>query len=501
MLETGGLKTRNRSTLLLRQCHMFEILALTAVLLSGTVYSADWTRSAGITVSTVFTDNVGLKENNQESDIIPTFAPYWSIRGKGGRVNFDMVGTSELKDVGGGNQANNFSYQAHADAELIERIFFIDADATAARNAIDPLSASGSDNLNETTNATQTYSTKISPYVKGRVKTFANFEARYTYNYVTSEEIDNGDTRSRDFSVSLDSGPKFGDVIWGIKASDRTTDSQSGNSTDKSSVNLNLGYQINRRWQVNGLVGREKTDFVSNGDNGGVNWEIGTIWTPSVRTTVDVGYGRRFSGPTGHLDLSHRSRRSLITASYSQEVTDSSELLSTQILFDNENYEGRYIDPFTRKYYTLDKNTNNYVPYSEALLINNITNNAQFLNDAFSMTYTLQGKRTTLSVNGRYTKNTAGDASETTGVGLGMTATRKITGLLSANAGLSLNRQETDAGSKSDLWNLNFGLSQKLGKKSYLNLNFAHAKRESDVAGDSYDENRVSLSLSHDFYQ
>jgi uncharacterized protein (PEP-CTERM system associated) len=497
MFNTGGAITNNRITPLPRPRQVHGVLALALLLSSGVACSAEWTNSAGVTASVVFTDNVGLRESNTESDLIPTIAPYWSISGRGGRANFDMTGTSELQDVGGSRQANSLSYQAHADAELIEGIFFIDADATAAQNAIDPLSASSTDGLNDTTNTTTTYSVSLSPYVIGRIKRFANFEARFTYDYVTNDEIDNGDTRSRDLDVSLTSGTEFGDVIWGITGSNRTTESQGGSSTDDSSLNVNLGYQLNRSWQVNGLVGKEWTDFTSNGDTGGINWELGAIWTPSIRTSVDVGYGRRFSGPTGHLNLSHRSRRSLFIASYSQEVTDNSEQLGTRTIYDFQNYD---FVRFNGQLSAFDKITHFQVPISQASSLISIDNNAQFLNDRFSMSYTLQGKRTTFSVNGDYTKQTAGDASETTGFGLGVSATRNISGLLSASAGLSWDKIEQDDGSQSDLWDLNFGLNKKLSKKSTLSLNFSHAKRESDQVGDSYDENRVSLFLSHDLY-
>lgn len=503
MLNISGAITDNRITQLPRSYPAKRVFILALLLSSGVANSAEWTNSAGVAVSAVFTDNVGLKENNTESDLIPTIAPYWSVRGKGGRANFEMIGTSELKDVAGGRQANNLNYQTHADVELIERIFFIDADATAAQNAIDPLSASGNDALNDTTNTTTTYSMSLSPYVIGRIKRFANFEARYTYDYVTSDNVKNGDTRSRDLDISLTSGTEFGDIFWGVTGSKRTTDSQSGSTTDKSSVELDLGYQINRRWRVTGLVGDESTDFTSNGKTGGVIWELGTIWTPSARTSVDVGYGRRFSGPTGHLELSHRSRRSLFTASYSQEVTDNSEQLSNQEVYAFESIiRQRYGIPDSVPLTSvgiIDPRNNQFISLADLYRLGNINNNAQFLSDRFSMGYTLQGKRTTLSIGGNYTKQTAGDASETTGFGADVSVTRNITGLLSATAGIGWNRVEQDDGTQSDRLNLNFGVNQKLSEKTSLSLNFAHAKRDSDTANDSYDENRVTLSLSHNF--
>jgi uncharacterized protein (PEP-CTERM system associated) len=465
-------------------------LLLAALLLPGTAHAANWTRAAGATVSLVHTDNVTLSDSGEESDLIPTLSPYWSVKAEGGRINFEMIGSSELKDVGGGNQTNNLSYQTNADAELIERILFIDANATASQNAINPLVKSGEDNLNESVNTTSTYTVKVSPYVRGRIKSIAEFEGRFTYNYVTNSEIDDGDTRSRSLDLSLNSGPEFGRLSWGANADQRTTTSQGGSSTDSSSLNINLGYQINRGWKVTGNLGKEWSDFTSDGDTGGISWELGTVWTPSPRTSLDFGYGKRFSGSSGHLDFSHRSRRSIFTATYSQEITDTHSLLANQVVFDPLDPFGQPINPIT----------GDPLIINDGSFLRNLNDNEQFLNDRFSMSYTLQGKRTTLSVNGDYTNQTSADASEASSYGIGVSVDRNLSGLLTANAGLNFDAQTGSDDSKTDVWKLNLGLDQKLGKKTSVSLNYAHTKREADQAGDSYDENRLTLYLKHDLY-
>lgn len=486
-----------------RPCHVTGMLALALVLSSGVVYAAEWNNKAGATVSTILTDNVYLSETNEESDLIPIISPFWNISGEGGGATLNVIGSFDVKDPGGDQGENNLNLQAFANAELVDRILFIDARAASSQNAINPLSTSGTNSLGKSDNRTTTQTITLSPYVIGHIKNYADFQARYARSYVTSSEIDNGDTRSSDLDLSLNSGSRFGGLLWGLSATDRTTDAQSGSSTDKSSLSANLGYQLNRNWQVNGLVGEEWTDFTSNGDTGGINWELGAVWTPSVRTSIDVGYGRRFSGPTGHLNLSHRSRRSLFTASYSQEITDNSEQLSAHT--DSAGYNSalnEYIlDVYAGNFLQLliDNSTGNLRPGAPdpGDYLSIISDNVQFLSDRFAMGYILSGRRTTLILSGDYTKHTGIDASETIGTGLNATVKRDLSGQLSATAGLSLDRIEQDGGSQSDLWNLNFGLSQKLSGKTTLNLNVVHAKRDSDSANESYDENRIGLSLKH----
>jgi len=500
MLSMNDQKISGRAPLFSIRCLIKGALVLIVLLMTSISFAAKWTNSSGVTVNAVHTDNVGLDESGEESDLIFTIAPRWSIKGEGAGATFEMIGSSELKDVGGSRQANNLKYQTNADVELIERIFFIDATATASQNAIDPLSKSSNDNISgsantsnntdDNSNTTTTYSVNVSPYIKGRLKRFADFEARYTYSHVTSDEIDDGDTSSGQLVVSLDSGTQFGKLTWGVNGSKRTTKTESGSSTDNTSFDVNLGYQINRGWKVTGLLGRESTDYTSDGDNAGGKWELGVVWTPSPRTSLDVGFGSRFSGSSGHLDFSHRSRRSVITASYSQEITDSHGLLAGQEVYGSEDPFGDPIDPVTGDPITTVDGT----------FLRNINDNDQFLNDRFSMSYTLKGKRTTLSVDSSYTKQTSQDASENSSFGFGVKVNRNLSGLLSADAGLTWDTQKQSDDSKTDQLRFNLGLNQKLGKKTSLSLNYSHTKREADQAGDSYGEDRVTLSLKHDLF-
>jgi len=155
------------------------------------------------------------------------------------------------------------------------------------------------------------------------------------------------------------------------------------------------------------------------------------------------------------------------------------------------------LDPFGE---LPDHFTGDMILLADGTILRSITNNDQFLNDRFSVGYSLQGKRTTLSVDGDYTKQTSADTAETSSYGFGVTVDRSLSGLLSADAGLTWDSQTGADDSKSDVWRLNLGLNQKLGKKTSLSFDYIHTKRESDNAGDSYEEDRMTLSLQHALY-
>lgn len=394
--------------------------------------AADWKTSANISAGAVFTDNVDLVSNGKESDLTPTLTPSISLHGKGARASIDLTAAAEINGQGGSNDSINPRLQADAKAELWERTAFIDFNATATQNSIEPLSVTGSGNLNNRGNKTTTYSYKISPYLKSRFKGLADMELRYTYNGLNHSQGSVGDTTSETVNLSIASGPDFRLFSWGVNASNRATDNDQGQVSELSTVDFNLGYQFNRHWRVTGSIGTESNDFASTSSNrDGSRWDLGGVWTPNPRTVFDFGYGNRFFGNTKRFSFTHTGKRSSITASYSQELTDSSTQLSDQVVFQLVDVFGQpIIDPVTGDPFLLSQNISTI-------------NNSSFVSDQLSVNYSLKGRRTTLSLNGNLSEQTYQDSNrEVSQFGLGASINRKLSGKISGDLGLNWNESE-----------------------------------------------------------
>jgi uncharacterized protein (PEP-CTERM system associated) len=70
---------------------------------------------------------------------------------------------------------------------------------------------------------------------------------------------------------------------------------------------------------------------------------------------------------------------------------------------------------------------------------------------------------------------------------------------VSADVGLNWNQQEESGtgNRESDTWRLQAGLNQRLGQKTNLRLNYIYTDRSSNQAGQSYEENKLALTLIH----
>jgi len=467
-----------------------QLALLWVALTGGNLWAAQWSVDSGVSTGLTYIDNVNLASTGQKSDMIATLSPNITLSGKGARANIDLAASIEFNNLNKSTGSYNTQLQANADVELVERLLFVDAKSTISQNAIDPLVVSGSDNLNNTSNTTTTTTFQLSPYVKGRLKRFADYEVRYTYNDVANSEGQNSGSSSETISVGLDSGDDFQKFTWGIHGNHKTTAAEQGSSRDNAAMNITLGYQVNRKWQVNTTLGKEWNDTSATGeDPNGFTWDIGATWTPSPRTDLDFGIGKRYFGSTKRFSFNHKSKRTIWTASYTHSVTDSHTLLSDQdVLFDTDPF-GNPIDPVTGD------------PVSVSQLLAAINDNT-FVDQRFSTSFTWQGRRTTLTVSGDHSTQTRGSSSETQLLSFGVTASRNLSGLLSANANINWSESESTGGasnSASDTIRLGAGFTQQLGIKTNLGLNYSYTERNSDQAGQGYDENRLALTLSHDF--
>lgn len=461
------------------------LLVCGSVLQAEVAVAADWSLGKSITVREVYSDNIELSENNKESELITVITPSMTLTGKGGRANVDLIASLEFNNLGGGADSLNPRLRANADAELVKNAIFVDASATATQNTIDPFTSSGSDTLNRTDNTTTTYTYSISPYWKNRFKSAAELEARYTSNGVINSGGNADDSDSQAFLLALSSGPDFSRLTWNLAGNYRKTEYDAGTESEFISADATLGYQINRKWQMNISVGDEWNDFASTkSETDGIRWSLGARWTPSPRTTLNFGFGDSFFGSLPSLDFSHRSRRTVITASYSRDLTDTHTLLSNQDIFNDTDPFGQPIDPIT----------GDPLPLTGDLAT---LNDGTFVDERFRASVTVTGRRTTVALTGNHSRQISqGSARDVTLMSIGTTISRQLAANISANAGLDWNRSEETSNTSTDTWAMRLGFSRKLGPKSNIGVDYVYTERDSDQLNDSYDENRISLNLS-----
>ena len=455
--------------------------------------AADWETSASVSAGGVYTDNVGLDENNKDSELITVVNPSFTLKGSGRRANIDAVASFQFNDLDG--DADNFSPQGrvNADVELLENLFFVEGAARAAQTVINPFAAAGTQ-LNTTGNVTTTYDYSITPYIVHSFKRFATFRAEYTYDEQSYDGGSLADSTSDYAEVSLSSGLDFGRLSWRLMADyedtvfddDPSIPSRNADN-ERTSTSARLGYQFDRKWQINTTVGKEWNTFESTRsvDTDDQFWDAGITWSPTERTIISAGYGERFFGSTPRFSLEHQNRRVVFSVDYQRSLTDTRSERGNFSPFPDQDIFGEDIDP----------------DVADALreLLDNFTFEDQgiFVNESLNASLGFRGRRTTVTLTGKRSRQIRQDLNtDVLFLSYGISAERRLSSKLTLNSSLNWRSQEDQADFEYDTTHFSIGLTRQLGPNTDLELRYSYSDRDSDRANDTYDENRISLQFS-----
>ena len=468
------------------------ILVIGSCLVTETAQARDWRFSSGAATSLIFTDNVNQDSSDEENDLVLVITPYLTLhRERGGAkvsADSDLTVALEYNSHTGGSLSLNPRLQANTGLELVKDSVFFDARATSTQNIIDPLSSSGFDTLSEDNdNVTTTYSYSLSPWIINRLGRFAGLTTRYTFTDVINTGRRVSDSNSHAVALDLDSGPDFQRFSWNLTGAYRKTDFSSGEDNTLRSADVRLGYRFNRKWRASGSVGREWNDFVSDdSDIDGERWDFRIGYTPNPRTSIDIGFGDRFFGSTPSLTIQRRHRRSRFSVSYSRELTDTNTLLSSQDVFQESDPFGQPFNPVTGDPQPI---TTDLTRLSDSVIVD----------ERVRATYSLQGRRTTLTLSGDHSKQEAQDTQEEIQLmGSGISLNRRLTKLMSSNLSFDWRREKDEDDFDTDTWRFRVNLSRELSPGSNLRFGYSHIKRDSDLPDEDYDENRLTLTLNID---
>ena len=467
------------------------LLGVFMLSLSSMAFPIQWRASSSVDVSGRYSDNDNRTETGEKNKLVTVISPDIRLKGIGkGRVDLDLLASLKHDQSSDGEDSTRPRLSADANIEILDQIFFFDTKAIINQNRRDPFRATGDDDVSNSrfNNVTTTYSYTLSPYLIGRIKSFADMELRYSYDEQLNSENDVGDSSRETISFRLNSGRDFAVFDWSVvgnysKTDHDDTDSDTDNNDELKSSDLRLGYRLDRKLRLRASIGREWNDFESvRSDIDGERWDFGAVWTPNKRTTVDIGYGERFFGDTPTVDISYRRKRSVFTAKYRKVLTDARSLRSERGLFDEDAF-GEPIDPVSE----------------DTIFI--FPDEGQIADERISFSWSRRGKRTTLSWRGDHsTQEAQNSVNDVVFITSGLDLDRRLSSKLSIDTSLDWERQESALDEEFETWRFNMGLSHSLGGKSNVRLRYTHTDRESDVPGDNYKENRVILTYRISFF-
>jgi len=227
---------------------------------------------------------------------------------------------------------------------------------------------------------------RINPFISRKFGRSTDFFLGYGFQSLS----DGDDTSQQDtFEFTLAKDPRFGGFIWGVGGQYQADDS-GGVKFENSSVFASVGYTIGQPYYFEVRAGQEINDFEGslNIDDDNTLLAASLTWTPSERTTLNVGYSERSFGSGPTLSLDHTVRNSLFTANYNRSISTSEVTLGALTSFN-------------------DGQTTDFVPVGNDDLfdVNGVSVNlAPFIEDRLQLGYKLAGRRSDLIIDAVYTQ-------------------------------------------------------------------------------------------------
>ena len=466
-----------------------------------------------IITSLSYSDNIGLDHTNERDGFVLSVMPSVSFSKEGSRVksnlDYSLTGLLYASDdskqdneadqyFNSSNDNNQVQHRLNATmaSEIIKNSIFLDLDAGISQELLD--SNYYSDGESGSQNLTETYTYGITPSWKKKWDIYATSELNYDYNEVIYGNSDNNsggnnrqDSNQHNIGFDFSSGLAFNLISWDFSYDYSETNYKGNNLSDNinsngvndstsETVKAVFGYNYSRQLELTLTTGYEDYHSSNNTTPSDVGWALGFIWNPNPRNYLALDIGYRFFGTTYRLDYQHTGKRLNWNVSYNEDVTSQRNSMRNNIqtstdnpdnivppIADDDYQEGHlYLNRAGRSdlSYTYGKTTINWGVYHERHYYSDADNeNENDYGTDLSWAW-LAGKRTTMNT--------------------------RMSWRVDNNKDLDNMRTRTS---------LSLSLNRNISPKTSGYIELGYQKADADFKYDEYNENKVSLGLSHQF--
>jgi uncharacterized protein (PEP-CTERM system associated) len=498
--------------------------ALVLALLPSAVRAA-WQVTPSVELRETWSDNPSLRSDSEKrSQFITSVSPGVTVTNQTPRLQVSASYQLNAFKYSGervtGTDSVNSSLNASAKGMVVNDLLFFDAAAGITQT---PISAFGpvGDNPYSSTNRSEVRSYRVSPYLVHGFGSFAVAQLRYTHDMVDSDAVGFARSTSDSLNLSLNSGPTFRTLGWGLQLNRANEEDGIAPKQINSKVLASLRYAMTRTFSLTGTGGYDKFDYESMGDSTqGASWSGGFSYNPSARTSLQMSAGKRYYGNSYFLAATHRSRYTVWSINYSDDVTRSRSNFLLPSAVDtaamlNQLFMADFPDPALRalavQAYIRALNLPRSLPNST-----NYFSNRYMLQRQFNASVALRTARTTTMITLyktrrealsllRYDSTLFGGGQEnindnTDQTGLAVMADYRLGARTNVSLAATTSRSESRSG-KFDDRNRQFRahLSHTFSPKLSGGVELRRTSGGLALQGGSYSENAVAASLSMKF--
>jgi uncharacterized protein (PEP-CTERM system associated) len=463
------------------------------------------TASLDTTVSVLHSQSDG---GQAVSDGVLELRPGLQVTSRSGRVRGSLsyaLDAIQHTAQGLGSSLQN-SLNAAFTAEAVPNWAFVDASASITQQSLSAYGQPSFSSLQENGNRREVYALSLSPYVRGSLNGLANYEARVNGSVTNVRDSTLGDSNSSGGSLTLSSADR-GFIGWSLSATRQRTAYEELRSTLSDRLLASLIGRPDPELTLTLRGGRESNDVLALERRSYGTYGAEVLWTPTPRTTVDLGADRRYFGDSHHVVLEHRLARSALRFTSSRDATEPGanigsrgQAITAYQLLDFQ-YTSSVPDPAQRDQLVRDQlRAAGIDPNQVALFgLGPILGTPTLLNRQ-DLGWTYTGPRSTVSLVAFATSSNAIDSTAFASTdatyrqrGLTLTVAHRLTRTAIANfSGTDLRTLATESRAGSSLRSASLGLTDQLSRRVSASV----AARATVLSGSTNPYRESSLSAA-----
>jgi uncharacterized protein (PEP-CTERM system associated) len=453
---------------------------------------AFWQFTPRASIAQIYSDNIDQAPRGEEnSEPVTDLNVGFRLNRDGprgsGRFDYNLQGVAFWDESDANEVFQQFT--GAGDVALAPERVFVEGSVDFRQRAVDR-DGSLSDNLTLDAERTDVLSLRLSPYLIQRFEDAAIGELRYAYSRVDygSEADDEVDSETNRLLATLDSGPMFGRIGWGLSYDYSKEDFDDGSSFESQVVEALGRWETTERSSVFAVVGYEDNEFeldpsLSSPD--GFLWRIGATYQPAARTFVEGFFGERYSDSTYGLEMRHQVRTGQLFASYREELTTTND-----DEFELRPIRDEFGDP------VFDPATGNPL-FEEPDLTTNV-----YLSQRFSAGFRGRLTKTDWGVrlyNDRREFQSDGRSERVTGVAGNLALRLAPRTSLGLNARWEESTFADQPDREDEIIRVGLALRRDLGRGADASLEYSYRERESTIENQEFKENRITATLTKVF--
>ena len=279
----------------------------------------------GVRSSLTYSSNLARTQGGS-SGFVAEVSPYFEGAIDSDRTKAQVYATLRtfFRTVGGSSVSPDL--RASGQTALIGDWLWISGNASIYSVASNPLSAVSFDPATANVSSQQFRQFQVSPYIQGRLGTFAEYQGRYSLATASSSTNIVLAKLDQRFSGSLKSGPQFNQWGWDLSGETQRRTYDGGVTQNRNSASAAVFIFPMSELRLGASVNFDQIDnFVVNGRTSGTGLGFSADWTPSNRTSLSASAKRLYYGTVGKLAATHRFGMFTGALSYDKSLLTSSD--------------------------------------------------------------------------------------------------------------------------------------------------------------------------------